>query len=93
LIRDSEAGNIGKQLWLRIPKGIIRTVLENESSKIKDLNSNKGAFSFEVLFPRNKCMLTVIFDVTSIGYSTIETKAVARIGYNGFLFPHEGRGA
>jgi hypothetical protein len=38
-------------------------------------------------------MLTVIFDVTSIGYSTIETKEVARIGYNGFLFPHEGRGA
>ena len=33
----------------------------------------------------------------SIGYSTIETKEVARIGYNGFLFPHEysdeGRGA
>jgi hypothetical protein len=24
LIRDSEAGNIRKQLWLRIPKGIIR---------------------------------------------------------------------
>ena len=42
-------------------------------------------------------MLTVIFDVTSIGYSTIETKEVARIGYNVFLFPHEysgeGRGA
>jgi hypothetical protein len=33
----------------------------------------------------------------SIGYSTIETKEAARIGYNGFLFPHEysgeGRGA
>ena len=33
----------------------------------------------------------------SIGYSTIETKEVVRIGYNGFLFPHEysgeGRGA
>jgi hypothetical protein len=32
-----------------------------------------------------------------IGYSTIETKEVERIGYNGFLFPHEysgeGRGA
>ena len=45
-------------------------------------------------------MLTVIFDLqdvesmsTSIGYSTIETKEVARIGYNRFLFPHEGRGA
>ena len=25
----------------------------------------------------------------SIGYSTIETKEVDRIGYNGFLFPHE----
>jgi hypothetical protein len=25
----------------------------------------------------------------SIGYSTIETKEAARIGYNGFLFPHE----
>jgi hypothetical protein len=24
-----------------------------------------------------------------IRYSTIETKEVARIGYNGFLFPHE----
>ena len=33
----------------------------------------------------------------SIGYSTIEIKEVARIGYNRFLFPHEysgeGRGA
>jgi hypothetical protein len=32
-----------------------------------------------------------------IGYSTIETQEVDRIGYNGFLFPHEysgeGRGA
>ena len=32
-----------------------------------------------------------------IGYSTIETKEAARIGYNGFLFQHkysgEGRGA
>ena len=32
-----------------------------------------------------------------IRYSTIETKETARIGYNGFLFPHEysgeGRGA
>ena len=32
-----------------------------------------------------------------IGYSTIETKEAARIGYNRFLFPHEysgeGRGA
>jgi hypothetical protein len=32
-----------------------------------------------------------------IGYSTIETKEADRIGYNGFLFPHEysgeGRGA
>ena len=27
-----------------------------------------------------------------IGYSTIETKEVARIGYNGFLFPHEYSG-
>ena len=25
---------------------------------------------------------------TSIRYSTIETKETARIGYNGFLFPH-----
>ena len=35
--------------------------------------------------------------LTSIGYSTIETKEVDRIGYNWFLFPHEysseGRGA
>ena len=35
--------------------------------------------------------------LTGIGYSTIETKEVACIGYNGFLFPHEysgeGRGA
>ena len=35
--------------------------------------------------------------LTGIGYSTIETKEAARIGYNGFLFPHEysgeGRGA
>jgi hypothetical protein len=28
----------------------------------------------------------------SIGYSTIETKEVARIGNNGFLFPHEYSG-
>ena len=26
--------------------------------------------------------------LTSIGYSTIETKEVDRIGYNWFLFPH-----
>jgi hypothetical protein len=35
--------------------------------------------------------------LTGIGYSTIETKEVDCIGYNGFLFPHEysdeGRGA
>ena len=34
---------------------------------------------------------------TCIRYSIIETKEAARIGYNGFLFPHEysgeGRGA
>ena len=34
---------------------------------------------------------------TCIGYSTIETKEAARIGYSGFLIPHEysgeGRGA
>ena len=29
---------------------------------------------------------------TSIGYSTIETKEAARIGYNGFLFQHEYSG-
>ena len=29
---------------------------------------------------------------TSIRYSTIETKEAARIGYNGFLFPHEYSG-
>jgi hypothetical protein len=37
------------------------------------------------------------FVVTSIGYSTIETKEADRIGYNWFLFQHEysgeGRGA
>jgi hypothetical protein len=27
-----------------------------------------------------------------IGYSTIETKEAARIGYNGFLFPHSYSG-
>jgi hypothetical protein len=27
-----------------------------------------------------------------IGYSTIETKEAARIGYNGFLFPHSNSG-
>ena len=27
-----------------------------------------------------------------IGYSTIETQEVDRIGYNGFLFPHEYSG-
>ena len=35
--------------------------------------------------------------LSCIGYSTIETKEAARIGYSGFLFPHEysgeGRGA
>jgi hypothetical protein len=39
-----------------------------------------------------------IFSTTlNITYSAIETKEAARIGYNGFLFPHdysgEGRGA
>jgi hypothetical protein len=29
---------------------------------------------------------------TRIGYSTIETKEAARIGYNGFLFQHEYSG-
>jgi hypothetical protein len=28
----------------------------------------------------------------SIRYNTIETKEAARIGYNGFLFPHEYSG-
>ena len=31
-------------------------------------------------------------DEICIGYSTIETKEVDRIGYNGFLFPHEYSG-
>ena len=30
--------------------------------------------------------------VTCIRYSIIETKEAARIGYNGFLFPHEYSG-
>ena len=38
-----------------------------------------------------------MFNKICISYSSIETKEVARIGYNGFLFPHEysgeGRGA
>ena len=29
--------------------------------------------------------------IVCIRYSTIETKEVARIGYNGFPFPHQGR--
>jgi hypothetical protein len=29
--------------------------------------------------------------IVCIRYSTIETKEAARIGYNGFLFPHQGR--
>ena len=29
-----------------------------------------------------------VLDTTWIRYSTIETKEAARIGYNGFLFPH-----
>jgi len=44
----------------------------------------------------NQCHLLPIWCVslnyrvaTSIRYSTIETKEAARIGYNGFLFPHE----
>jgi hypothetical protein len=31
----------------------------------------------------------IYFIILSIGYSTIETKEAARIGYNGFLFLHE----
>jgi hypothetical protein len=38
-----------------------------------------------------------VFLLLKITYSAIETKEAARIGYNGFLFPHdysgEGRGA
>ena len=41
--------------------------------------------------------ITPVLKKISIRYSTIETKEAARIGYNGFLFPHEysgeGRGA
>jgi hypothetical protein len=36
--------------------------------------------------------LICLSDSFSIGYSTIETKEVDRIGYNGFLFPHEYSG-
>ena len=39
----------------------------------------------------------LLLPLLNITYSAIETKEVARIGYNGFLFPHEysgeGRGA
>ena len=31
LIRDSEAGNIKKQLWLRIPKGITEVPYTNQN--------------------------------------------------------------
>ena len=36
--------------------------------------------------------LDIFFLDTCIGYSTNETKEVDRIGYNGFLFPHEYSG-
>ena len=35
--------------------------------------------------------IEALFDLC-IGYNTIETKEAARIGYNGFLFPHEYSG-
>ena len=41
----------------------------------------------------NQSKVVIIFKPgISIGYSTIETKEAARIGYNGFLFPHEYSG-
>jgi hypothetical protein len=48
-------------------------------------------------FPVITRILSISVSQTCIGYSTIETKEAAHIGYNGFLFPHEysgeGRGA
>jgi hypothetical protein len=40
----------------------------------------------------NLNILCIMFKIISIGYSTIETKEAAHIGYNGFLFPHEYSG-
>jgi hypothetical protein len=41
----------------------------------------------------NQSKVVIIFKPgISIGYSTIETKEAARIGYNGFLFQHEYSG-
>jgi hypothetical protein len=36
-----------------------------------------------------KMISAIAMRLLSIGYSTIETKEADRIGYNGFLFPHE----
>ena len=63
------------------------------------LNEGYPIFISQKIFIFNRnCHCNHVFPCkTSIRYSTIETKEAARIGYNGFLFPHEysgeGRGA
>jgi hypothetical protein len=42
--------------------------------------------------PRNLTSKLCKLLLVCIGYSTIETKEAARIGYNGFLFPHSYSG-
>jgi hypothetical protein len=66
-------------------------VVENESSKIKDLivlefqqrclkTLENYFFIWTVLFPRNKCMLTVIFDLQDI--ESMSTTSVTRGNIN-----------
>jgi hypothetical protein len=54
---------------------------------------NKNFFFFYLgMYTQRKKLSAPRYIKTRIGYSTIETKEAARIGYNGFLFQHEYSG-
>ena len=88
----------------------LKTCLQKQNTKSVKWNDNKRDDFVNMVHNQHNELTSILGDLEniqlnnegsqqdrSIGYSTIEAKEAARIGYNGFLFPHEfsgeGRGA
>jgi hypothetical protein len=59
---------------------------------ISQKNEQKLLFFYLGMYTQRKKLSAPRYIKTRIGYSTIETKEAARIGYSGFLFQHEYSG-
>ena len=88
----------------------LKTCLQKQNTKSVKWNDNKRDDFVNMVHNQHNELTSILDDLEnihlnnegsqqdiSIWYSTIETKEAARIGYSGFLFPHEfsgeGRGA